>query len=127
MIESEHFKDIELACSCCGVNKVAQESLDRLERLRKDFGAPLKLSSAYRCPAHNAKISKTGETGPHTTGRAFDVVCSADAASRVLRIAIFHGFTGLGVSQKGDHASRFIHVDDILGSPIHARPRVWSY
>jgi hypothetical protein len=35
------------------------------------------------------------------------------------------GFSGIGVSQKGD--SRFIHLDDLEDSNERPRPWVWSY
>lgn len=98
--------------------------LYRLEKLRKRLGMPLIVTSAYRCADHNAKVSKTGKTGPHTTGQAVDLLISGEDAYRIVKVATKLGFTGIGVSQKGTWSSRFIHVDDIAGI---GRPRIWSY
>ena len=73
---SKNFSESELACSCCGKNEMTQETVDALQALRESIGRPLRLSSAYRCPEHNSKVSSTGKSGPHTTGKAIDIVCS---------------------------------------------------
>lgn len=124
---SEHFRDGELACKCCGVNGMQRDFLKRLELLRNAYRAPMVLTSAYRCPKHNAEVSKTGLTGPHTTGRAVDVLCSGADAMRLFRLALEFGFTGFGVHQKGPAEGRYLHLDDILGAPAIPRPRLWSY
>lgn len=92
----------------------------RIQMLRDAYGKPLGVSSAARCPTHNAKVSKTGLTGPHTTGRAVDLSVDRADAYRVLALALSMGFTGIGVQQKGD--GRFIHLDDLPGAN-----RLWSY
>ena len=101
-----------------------QAFLVRLEQLRRAFGKPMRLSSAYRCPNYNARISKTGRDGPHTTGRAVDVLISGEDAYRLVQLALEHGFTGIGIAQRGPHERRFIHLDDLEGP---TRPWVWSY
>jgi uncharacterized protein YcbK (DUF882 family) len=101
------------------------EFMDRLEALRNQIGKPMVLSSAYRCPVHNAAVSGTGDNGPHTTGRAVDVLIRGTEALRLVAKAIELGFTGIGVKQKG--GARFIHLDDLhpkIGGP---RPWIWSY
>lgn len=98
--------------------------MDRLEDLRVAYGRPMSLSSAYRCAAHNAAVSSTGTDGPHTTGRAVDVLVSGPEAFKLIQLAVSRGFTGIGVKQKGD--GRFIHLDD-LPDGSHPRPRIWSY
>lgn len=125
--KSKHFADSEFLCRCgCGQGR---EKMDdgfvlKLDKLRKEFGKPINLSSAYRCPAHNSRVSSTGSNGPHTTGRAVDIRTKGQDAWRLLQIASELGFKGLGVAQKGAHGSRFLHVDDIAEGP---RPWVWSY
>lgn len=82
------------------------------------------VNSGARCPAYNNKVSGTGLTGPHTKG-AIDVGVRGDQALTVVRIALEEGFTGIGVSQKGD--KRFIHLDDLPNAPGQPRPTIWSY
>lgn len=123
----KHFKPYEFECSCgCGggMNEMDNGFLVRLDRLRALCGFPIILSSAYRCPEYNNEVSSTGLDGPHTTGKAVDILVSGHKAHKVLQIAAELGFQGIGVSQKGDHGSRFIHLD-MLSDDL--RPWVWSY
>ena len=101
-------------------------TLVALQKLRDKLGKPMKLSSAYRCPEHNSKVSSTGKSGPHTTGMAIDIVCSGKDAWELLSFAMIRSkvWKGIGVSQKGKHESRFIHLDTIEADN---RPWVWSY
>ena len=123
---SKNFSESELACSCCGKNEMTQETVDALQALRESIGKPLKLSSAYRCPKHNSKVSSTGKSGPHTTGKAIDIVCSGKEALELLSFAMIRSkvWKGIGISQKGKHESRFIHLDTIEADN---RPWIWSY
>jgi len=124
---SKNFSEKELACSCCGKNEMTQETVDALQALRESIGKPLRLSSAYRCPKHNSKVSSTGKSGPHTTGKAIDIACSGKDAWELLSFAMIRSkvWKGIGVSQKGKpHSSRFIHLDTI---EAENRPWIWSY
>ena len=125
MSEYQYFRNEELQChgdNCCG----GQASMDpsfmkSIVALRKDVGFPFPVTSAYRCPLHNSKVSSTGENGPHTTGMAMDIAVSREQAAELLEAAILSGnFTGVGINQKGNH--RFIHLDSIPGMK-----RIWSY
>lgn len=117
-----NFSQDELKCPCCGVMGMQPDFLDDLQEFRKAYGKPMPISSGYRCFKYNAKVSSTGDNGPHTTGRAVDVLAGGRAAYELLKLAFEHGFTGIGVSQKG--TSRFIHLDKVTAGP---RPNVWSY
>ena len=118
------FSEKELSCKHCGKNKMVPSFMQKIVKLRRELNFPFVVTSAYRCPAHNKKVSTTGEDGPHTTGRAIDIAVQGDLAYRLVAAALREGFTGIGVSQKG--TSRFIHLDD-LDAVEHARPRIWSY
>lgn len=120
-----NFSIDELKCKHCGEEKIIPEFMDRLQRLRKDYGKPMKITSGYRCPAHNSAVSKTGLDGPHTSGRAVDIQVFGKEAYDLLHLAMLHGFTGIGISQKGPMDKRFIHLDDIPDK--NTRPRIWSY
>lgn len=123
---SIHFKESELRCRCgCGQTHMDKAFMQKLEDLRQAMELPLVISSGYRCPAHNAAVSTTGEGGPHTTGCAVDIAISGYEAHRLLLFASYIGFTGVGVSQRGD--KRFIHLDDLPPSTTRPRPWVWSY
>ena len=116
-----YFKIEDFACKHCGRNGIKEEFIHRLDDLRHRCGFPLIVSSGYRCPEHNAAVSTTGLTGPHTTGLAADFAVDRSNARTVIAVASQMMFSGLGVNQKGE--GRFIHVDDV------DRPTatVWSY
>jgi zinc D-Ala-D-Ala carboxypeptidase len=122
---TEHFSNTELACKCgCGMLPKL-DFMDKVQRMRDFLDFPMVVTSAARCPDYNAKVSSTGRTGPHTTGRAIDLAVSREQAYVMLAYATRHGFTGIGVAQKG--AGRFIHLDDLIDEPGQPRPTVWSY
>lgn len=118
-----YFKREDFACKCgCGTNLIQDSLITALDELRQRVGFPLVVSSGYRCPAHNAAISSTGDDGPHTTGQAADIAVDRLKAYIVLREAMeMKVFTGIGVNQKGN--SRFIHLDTL----DEGRPTCWSY
>ncbi|MBF0213997.1 MAG: DUF882 domain-containing protein [Magnetococcales bacterium] len=122
-----HFTKQEMQCQCgCGAAQMDPAFMDRLEELRKAFGKPMSISSGYRCAAHNLAVAHTGISGPHTTGHAVDIRITSPDAWQLLKLAVGLGFTGIGVSQQGPHASRFLHLDD-LTAPAYPRPWVGSY
>jgi zinc D-Ala-D-Ala carboxypeptidase len=120
-----HFKIDEFSCSHCGLNLIDHAFVTELDELRHRLGYPLPITSGYRCPTHNSKVSSTGRTGPHTTGRAADIGVDRARAYEVLQTALLMKFTGIGVQQKG--SSRFIHLDNLPNGPGQPRPVVWSY
>jgi zinc D-Ala-D-Ala carboxypeptidase len=120
-----HFDIEEFDCQHCGANKMDRVFLEQLDELRHIYGKPLFVTSGYRCPEHNAKVSSTGLTGPHTTGRAADLRVDRAEALQLLKLALALGFTGIGVNQKG--GGRFLHVDNLPNAPGQPRPTLWSY
>ncbi len=118
----KYFTHEELACRCgCERSDMDQDFMEKLDRIRAEGGAPLHISSGFRCPEYNNLVSSTGIDGPHTTGRAVDIRCSGGKATRLVKAAVKHGIARYGVSQKGAHASRFIHLDDV------SEEWIWSY
>lgn len=122
-----NFSVDELKCKHCGEHKLIPEFMDRLQALRTEYGKPMKITSGYRCPAHNVVVSSTGPSGPHTSGEAVDIQCSGADAYRLVSLALKHGFTGIGVSQKGPHDRRFIHLDTLPNAVGQPRPTLWTY
>ena len=101
--------------------------VEKLDALREACGFPFIITSAYRSPEYNAKVSTTGLKGPHTTGRAVDIQCSGERTYLIIKHAIALGFTGIGTSQSGPHDKRFIHLDDLTPADGFPRPYVWDY
>jgi hypothetical protein len=116
-------------------------ALDALELLRVEFGYPMVINSGYRCPSYDAQVHKWRDPGygeelrhgPHTVTEdknlAVDVKVSGALAYKLIGLARVHGFTGIGISQRGDHEKRFIHLDRLHPAQSGNRPRptVWSY
>lgn len=125
-METKHFKDHELRCSCgCGQNKMDAGFMEKLEELRETVGFKMYLLSAYRCPDYNVNVSSSGKTGPHTQGKAVDVLVSGEKAFNLLKQALALGFHGIGIRQTGPHEKRYIHLD--IAEIEGLRPWVWSY
>ena len=120
-----NFRREEFECLHCGKNEIKDDFIDKLQVLRDACGFPMIITSGYRCPEHNIKVSTTGANGPHTTGRAVDVHVygfrAMDFLSKALNLKLF---TGIGIKQHGN--SRFVHLDD-LPAPAYPRPTIWSY
>lgn len=117
-----YFNDAELSCNCCGENNFSDITLAKFNALREDAGFPMAMTSGYRCQEYNTKI---GATQTHATGQAGDIACTHKQAYRLIELAPKHGFTGIGVKQKG--SGRFIHLDDLAEIPGRPRPHIWSY
>lgn len=117
-----YFTRGEMKCKGSGECRMDPEFMDVLEAIREEYGSPMVITSGYRSPDYNTKVSYTGTAGPHTTGRAVDVSIRGKNALRLLKIALAHGVTGVGVAQKGN--SRFLHLDMVDGV---SRPMIWSY
>lgn len=122
-----NFTPEEMACKGTGSLLIDKPFMDWLQRVRRDYNRPMAISSGYRSPTYNDQVSDTGLTGPHTTGRAVDVRVSGAAALALMQVACAYGVKGLGVSQKGAHASRFLHLDLLPKGDHPPRPWVWSY
>jgi len=115
---SKHFTESELACPCCGVNKVDQALLEILEQIRVFYNKGMPVNSGYRCSKHNAEVGGVPNS-EHMLGLAVDIVCNSSAdrfnliqlalCYNVVRIGISEGFVHLGISQ------------------VHPQERIWLY
>lgn len=117
-----NFSASEFKCSHCGAEGVKIELLDKLQAMRTEYGKPMRITSGYRCPQHPEEVKKT-VPGAHALGAAADIGVEGIEAYNVLKLAFKHGFTGIGIQQKG--FGRFIHVDIV--SKELPRPIIWSY
>ncbi len=119
----------ELKCKCgqCGStgNEMIPEFMVMIVAIRKEADFPFVITSAYRCPEYNAKVSDTGPNGPHTTGMAMDIKCDGEQAWHILNLAYHFSMPGVGVRQKEGEA-RYVHLDDCDAEKF-PRPRAWSY
>jgi len=124
--EYENFTEDEFRCQCgCGETNMDPDFMYSLQSLRRSYGKGMTVTSGYRCPEHNNRVSSTGLGGPHTTGKAADIAVQRGDAYELLKLAVLHPFTGYGINQKGH--GRFIHLDTLRVKEGHPRPTVWSY
>jgi|TARA_R110000772_G_C13296336_1_gene438479 hypothetical protein len=107
---------------------IEELAMDALQKIRKDLGFALNITSAYRSPLHSIEAAKSAP-GTHTYGVAFDISCRGSFAYRILHAALEIGFTGIGVKQTGPREGRFLHIDMMNSTlnPDLLRPVVWSY
>lgn len=111
-----YFTEKEFACKCCGVSKVDDDFLERLNFARERAGIPFKITSGYRCPKHDAEV---GGKGNHDKGKASDIECDSSVNRYKMIVALLDaGFTRIGV------AKTFIHADTLGDKPQHV---IWLY
>ena len=122
----EYFSVDELKCKGTDECEMDEGFMKKLEVLRHEFNEPMIVSSGYRHESYNQVIGGA-KNSPHLYGKAVDIVISDKSAYRLMKLAIQHGFTGIGVSQRGPHEKRFLHIDTMENSDTHPRPWIWSY
>lgn len=117
----KNFSLDEFKCQCgCGHVSVHSDLLDLLQNARDVLG-PITITSAFRCPDHNDKVSSTGLAGPHTTSKAVDIHVSNGQHRKQLIDYFSNKVTGLGI------AKTFIHIDIISKEELSHRPNAWIY
>jgi len=87
---TEHFMLSEFQCPCCKTVKLEPELLEKLEKLRLQWG-PLRLTSGYRCERHNAEVGGVRHS-LHKKGRAADVVVLYSRQRAFVALAMKTGF-----------------------------------
>jgi len=112
----KYFSTSEFDCKHTGENRMEQDFLSKLDALREACGFPFVITSGYRSPDHPLEAVKE-IPGTHAQGIAADIKITNSAQRyTIIREALAHGFTGLGVA--GD----FIHVDTRGTVPV-----IWVY
>ncbi len=136
----DFFPFAEIECHHCHKQGMDWDFMVELVLFRKYLNFPLPLSSAYRCPEHNAAVSLSGLDGPHTTGKAVDIKVFGEKAHYLLAMILNYRvptpgkptigrrfFTGVGINQRGRVRDRFLHIDNLAIAPGRPRPWVWTY
>lgn len=120
-----NFTKEEFDCKETGENEMDAQFMGRLQLLRDAYKKPIRVSSGFRSKEHSIEKKKT-RPGAHTTGQAVDIAIDRGDAYTILKLALWAGFTGIGIKQKGK--GRFIHLDTIeKGTDGFLRPTIWSY
>lgn len=95
----------EIACPCCGEMYLDAVAMDALQKLRAEWGKPVRINSGHRCAAHNKAVNGVADS-MHLRAVAFDCHCPKAEQTAFVLAAIKSGFTGIGDSYKN-----FVHVD----------------
>ena len=112
----KYFTREEFNCQHTGENRMEDEFLLKLDQLRDNCGFPFVITSGYRSPSHPIEAKKD-VPGTHAQGIAADIKITSSAQRySIIKAALEHGFTGLGVA--GD----FIHLDTRGTVPV-----IWTY
>lgn len=101
----KYFVPAEIACKGTGKILVNLHALRCLDNFRAMLGNPIKLSSAYRSPYHNAKVGGAPRSS-HLQGHAFDVVLNGKDKEEIRSVAEKCGFKGFGMRYQ-----TFVHID----------------
>ena len=92
--------------------------LNKLSKARELAAIGFKITSAYRSPAHNAKVGGVPSSS-HTIGRAVAIYAPTSRHKYIIINALLQaGFNRIGV------AKNFIHVDD---DPSKDEDVIWTY
>jgi len=119
----------ETRCKCgCGQNEMDADFMERLQLLRtewyKESTRVLKVNSGFRCKNHPIEKRKK-HLGPHTKGKAVDVLISGKDATKLFKMAKKY-MSGIGYNFKGRSRSHFLHLDSLTPEEAQ-RPAVWNY
>lgn len=112
----------EMRCRHTGVDGIKPEFMDLLQRCRTTYGKPMIVTSGYRHLTHPIEANKESP-GEHSMGMAADIHVYGSDALHLVDAALVAGFRRIGVNQKGDIGSRFIH----LGVSKDFPQGMWSY
>ncbi len=105
---TEHFSLHEFQCRHCGQVKLHPELLQKLQALRDELGAPLVVTSGYRCETHNQNVGGA-RNSYHVQGMAADIAAGPTGLDvhALADLCQRRGFGGIGA-----YASQgFVHVD----------------
>lgn len=109
---SNSFYSYEFDChgsGCCSQTKINETLVKYLQAIRDHFGKPITITSAYRCPVHNANVN--GATGSrHCAGDAADIVVQGVTPRIVAQYAESIGILGIGLYETQADGF-FVHID----------------
>lgn len=116
-----YFEPHETQCKCgCGLDWTPAFR-GKMNLIREEAGFAIPCNSGARCVEHDRN---EGGAGVHPQQCAGDFRVSGNRAHTLMKLAFKYDIQGIGVKQKGDHVTRFVHLDDTEGD---TRPWVWSY
>ena len=119
-----NFSEAEFMCKCgCGRADMQPEFLNRLQTLRTACDFPFRITSGFRCEAHDR--AEKG-AGVHPSGLACDINVYGEQLLTILDSCKLLCFHRIGLKQTGKWNKRFIHLDRLV-SDKHPSPAIWTY
>lgn len=119
MKETKNFKEHEwrCKCGCTQSHRMKPEVMQVVQELREAYGAPLTLTSAWRCENHPSEATKK-TPGQHNKGTAVDIAATSGAmAYKLIKIALLElNCTGFA------YGNGFVHLDWRESTPV-----TWRY
>ena len=106
----------EMSCRCgCGIVETDPEFMLMLKELKDQMQRPLRVCIGLRSDYHNDGVSaaKNKKNAVYNLGQASNILISGERAMLLFEKARQVGFSGIGLSQKGNHSSRFLHLDTL--------------
>lgn len=92
-----NFKGSEFRCKCgCGKILIAEELVQKLQRVRDHFGKSVTVNSGYRCAKHNKNVGSTSSS-PHLIGLAADIKIKGVSSEDIAITAEQIGFDGIAL------------------------------
>ena len=109
---SANFNSIEFDCQgkgCCSQTIINPQLVKYLQKIREHFKAPITITSAYRCSAHNSRVG--GAPGSrHSKGDAADIVVKGHSPREVAQYCESIGIKGIGLYETAADGY-FVHID----------------
>ena len=97
-----HLSEAECKCNSCNETLVDLDHVKKLQQLREDLNASIKITSWYRCPSHNKNVGGSSNS-IHKKGSATDIQVSGMHPHEVQDAC--EKFDGLG------RYDTFTHID----------------
>lgn len=113
----EYFKESEFVRVGCKMSDMNDRLLMMLDYMRRLYGLPITITSAYRTSAAN-KAAGGAKNSAHLRGLAVDVACLSIYRFDMVKAALLAGFPRIGIG------SNFLHLDIDL---TLTHPRMWLY
>jgi zinc D-Ala-D-Ala carboxypeptidase len=115
-----NFSRDEFRCKHTGKDGMQAAFMEVLQKVRQEFGRPMRVTSGYRHPTHPVEAQKQRSDGEHTRGMCADIACT-NGRDRydLISIAMKHGISRIGV------AKTFVHLG-MGGEGLPPRV-IWEY
>ena len=122
---TNHFSSSEFECPCdkCTDQFIDSELVNKLEDLRNQYGSLIRITSGYRCPAHNQEVGGVANSA-HCTSLAADIqpiVMTVDELDKIYDIG-YKLFDNIGDGRR----LKFIHLD-VRPAKTDGKKRTWTY